>query len=179
MKHLPFIPLLFFGMTLLYSCHNEPIGFLTTEYAVYSPDSLVLKSQLDTTYTIQVNPWYETLISAGLTPKELATYGIYPTETVYSNQQDYQRYKNGTPWVSASIQGLKGTAPIKVEVSQIKPAGAAAELLKSLIEIRGSSGAIIIPGMHKIPSGEYSVSLRFSNEGWNQERSDIFRIIVQ
>lgn len=179
MKQLKFILLLLFGTVMSSSCHKEPIGFLTTEYAVYTPDSLVLKTQLDTSTIVIPNPTFDFAISLGFTIEQLKIMGIFPTETVFTNPQDYKRYKNKTPWISPSIQGLKGTAPIKVEVADISPKGPAADLLQSLIEIRGSSGSIIIPTNHNIPTGEYHLSLRFSNEGWTKERENIFRIIVK
>lgn len=161
------------------SCHQTEIGFLNTEFAGYAPDSLIIKSKLDTAYTVIDNPIYKVLLSIGYTEQFLNANGIFPTQKEFSNQDDYNRHKFKTPWTTTPIQGLKGTAPIKVSVKSIYPESPDARRLKEIIEIRGSSGVLTIPADHGIAPGTYNISLNFKNEGWNQDRDNIFKIIFE
>lgn len=173
------LPVLVLGFLIFQSCKKIPIGFLTTEYASYNPDSLVLKSVLDTN-TIKVpNAIYELYLGFGFTPEQLEAMQIPPFVDEYSNKTDYLRYKNNIPWVTTGIQGLKGTAPIKIEVISILPATPESDKLKKLITIRGSSGIMEVPLDHGLLPGRYLISLRFSNEGWSKEMKDAFTFIIE
>ncbi|MDR6782324.1 hypothetical protein ABIE26_001188 [Pedobacter africanus] len=178
------LPVLVLGFLIFQSCRKIPVGFLQTEYAGYTPDSLIIPAVLKDTGAVKIpNPTYALLLRLGYTPAQLASTNnplkqIVP-EFSLQFEENYLRNKNKIPWVGTSIQGLKGTAPIKIEVLNIKPESPEAEKLKSLISIRGSSGIIQVPPDHGLPTGHYIVSLGFSNEGWKKEIQDVFTIIIK
>lgn len=178
------LPVLVLGFLIFQSCRKIPVGFLQTEYAGYTPDSLIIPAVLkDTGFTKEPNPWYSALIGLGFTPEQLAStnnpFNQIVPEFEFVYEKNYLRKKNKIPWVTSSIQGLKGTAPIKIEVIGINPISAQSEKLKSLITVRGSSGAMQIPLEHGLTPGHYTISLGFSNESWKKEIKDAFTIIIE
>lgn len=177
------LPVLVLGFLIFQSCKKIPVGFLMTEYASYNPDSLVLKSVLDTTMTDILNPDYQMMLDFGFTHDQIVSgalgFAIPQYKKDYSNKEDYLRFKNNIPWATTPIQGLKGTAPIRIGVSEISPATPASEKMKKMITIRGSSGVIQIPLAHGLPAGRYTLSLAFSNEGWSKEIKNAFTIIIK
>jgi hypothetical protein len=178
------LPVLVLGFLVFQSCKKIPVGFLQTEYAGYTPDSLIIPAILtDTGFTKTPNIWYNVLIEMGYTPAQLATrdnpLGAIVPEFSFTFEKNYLRKKNKIPWVTSSIQGLNGTAPIKIEVIGVNPVSAESEKLKKMITIRGSSGAMVIPLEHGLPPGHYTVSLGFSNEGWKKEINNVFTIIIE
>lgn len=173
------LPVLVLGFIFFQSCQKRPVGFLMTEYAGYVPDSLVLKSVLDTSLIEIVDPLYTLYIEYGLTPEVIASFGVFPTMKVFSNEEDYRRNKFRVPWSTSTVQGLKGTAPIRLKVLEVSPVTPESEKLKNMITIRGSSGVMTIPFDHGLSAGRYKVSLRFSNEGWTKDLKDVFTFIIE
>lgn len=171
-----------------YACKKEQVGFLQTEYAGYAPDSLVMKAVLDTTYTMQFNDMYGLLLSMGFTKEQLAD----PKFTFYwikgpvpdslrtpNNPEDYNRNQFKVPWITIPIQGLRGTFPLEITVSKIIPASPEADKLRQQITVRGASGIMQIPLNHGVKPGRYTLSLRFSNEGWVKEKENVFTFIIE
>ncbi len=164
-------------------CQDVTVGYLLTESASYKPDTLLIKSEeaLDTTAPVLVevpNPLYEEYLKY-FTPEVLAEYGIYPTIwQELSPGEDYQREKWGQPWVSTSIEGIQGTAPIYVSIKNITSTSGDPDKLWEVLSVRGD-GTFEVPLHHGCPVGRYVISLTFSNEGYSKDVDDCFTIIVK
>ena len=64
---------LVFSSAIMINCQDITIGYLITEYASYSVDSMIVKKNLDTTPPSEIpNPRYEMYIEMGFTPQEIA-----------------------------------------------------------------------------------------------------------
>lgn len=162
-------------------CHEVPVGYLITEYASYSEDTMVIKSELTDLAPgeIQENPMWQIYIDSGLTPEMIMSMlGEYPT-IVVGQGEDYLRNLNNIPWVSVPLEGLQGTPPISGHVkSVVAMEGNGAEALKACMTVRGD-GTIEIPAKHGVSIGVYRVSLTFTNEGYSKDLDDCFTIIVE
>ena len=98
---------------------------------------------------------------------------------VLDEELDAFRIYNVSPWVTPKMQGVTGTEPIKFEISEVKATeGGNAELFKHLLTIRGG-GRMSFPLVSDITPGEYTVSIRISNEGYTKEVTDVFTFIVK
>ena len=170
------------------SCHETTIGYLQTEDASYTPDTMVVKSasSLDVTPpTLQEveNPAYYELIAMDpeyYTPELLASWGIFPTMIMEIGAgEDYQRAKREQPWVGIPIEGVQGTPQIYVTIKNIREEGGGdiAEAMKQ-IKVYGD-GTFEVPLNHTIPIGRYVISLNFTNEGYSKDLDDCFTIIVK
>lgn len=166
-------------------CQDITVGYLLTESANYNPDTLVIKSKqsLDITAPTRQevpNPEYEYYIEEeGMTPEELADWGIYPTMIIETGAgEDYLRAKWGQPWVSTPIEGVEGTAQIIVSIKNITSTSGDPDKLWEVLEVRGD-GTFEIPLQHDVPAGRYVISLNFSNEGYSKDVNDCFTIIVK
>lgn len=170
------ISIVFIG--LLSGCRKAPIGFLTTEYASYEIDSLVVKTVLDTTPPLVMpNPEYEMLLQLGFNSAQLIAMGIYPTVST-GGGEDYDRHRLGIPWVSTPIEGVEGTLPITANIENVTTnIGDISKLLQQ-ITVYGN-GVFSIPVTHDISPGRYVISLKFTNEGYSKSLKDIFTIIVK
>ncbi|WP_292271289.1 hypothetical protein [Butyricimonas sp.] len=161
------------------SCHEVEIGYLVTEYASYSLDSLVVYKDLDTTEPVeQANPEYQQYLNWGYTPEQIMMYfpGVYPT--VWIGGKDYFRVYNNQPWTGTSIEGVQGTQPIFARIKSIKSSDGDINKLQDCIQVYGN-GVIEIPVINNVPKGRYLVSLTFWNEGWSKDVDDCFTIIVK
>ena len=164
-----------------YCCQDITIGYLITENASYTVDSLVIKKVLDIEPPHEVpNPrYYELIEEWGYTPEELANRGIYPT-MLAGGGEDYIRNLRNIPWVSTAIEGIEGTEPILASIKEIKTIQGSAkedEVIK-YISVRGD-GMFTIPLTHEIPVGRYLITLTFSNEGYTNDVNDCFTLIVK
>lgn len=161
------------------NCQQVTVGFLTTEEASYTPDSLVIKTELDTTPPdIVPNPEWEELLEIGLTPDELLEMEIYPTLEI-GGGEDYQQVKYNIPWTSTPLEGYDGTQPIYMSIKSIvAEQGGDAEKLKAHLSVRGN-GIFTVPVMNDVPVGRYKISLNIQNEGYSQDLNDCFTIIVK
>ena len=162
------------------SCHEDEIGYLITEYASYSVDSMVIRKTLDTREpTLQPNPEYQQYLDWGYTPEliELVVPGLKPT-ILAGGGEDFLRVLNNQPWVSTPIEGVEGTSPIWVKVKSAKTADGDASKLLEVATVRGN-GVIEIPLENEIPVGRYLLSLTFWNEGWAKDVEDCFTVIVK
>ncbi|MFR7812161.1 MAG: hypothetical protein ACLU4N_24620 [Butyricimonas faecihominis] len=97
------------------NCQDITIGYLITEYASYSVDSMIVKKNLDTTPPSEVpNPRYEMYIEMGFTPQEIADwFDIFPT-MMSGEGEDYERVLRDIPWVSSATKRIERTPPILV-----------------------------------------------------------------
>ena len=176
------ILLIFAFLCLLCSCHDETIGYLITEDASYTCDSLVVKRDLDTTpptWGTWPNPEWEELLSMGITPEELESWGISPTIEGYGGEgEDYYRVKWNWPWIGTPIEGVQGTFQIHVTIKDITTTDGDAGKLWEVLSVRGD-GTFEVPLRHDVPVGRYVISLTFSNEGYTQDVDDCFAIIVK
>ena len=161
-------------------CHEVPVGYLITEYASYSEDTMVIKFELtDVDPSIsQPNPQWEMMFNMGMNPDALLGMGIYPMITI-GQGEDYLRDLYDIPWVSVPLEGLQGTPPIFGHVkSVVAVEGDGADALKACMTVR-SDGTIEIPAKHGVSIGVYRVSLTFTNEGYSKDLDDCFTIIVK
>lgn len=157
----------------LMACQDDSIGFLITEYAGYSQDSMIVRKRLDETPP-QPNPEYESLIATGwYTAETLIMMGIYPT----IGGEDYKRLVGDIPWSSLAIEGVEGTQPIIVSIKSVRAVSGDADKLRACLSVRGN-GIFSVPVRNDVPVGRYVISLNFRNEGWSKDIDDCFTIIV-
>ena len=154
------------------ACQDITPGYLSTEFAGYTMDSMVVKKELDMTPP-EPNPDYEMYISWGYTPDYLISSGIYPT----IGGDEYKRAVYGWPWTSTPIEGVEGTQPIYVSIKDIKTDTGDAELMRKYLQVSGN-GTFTLPVETDIPLGRYVISLTFTNEGYTSDVDDCFTIIV-
>ncbi len=162
-----------FMCIIVTACQDDNIGFLITEYAGYSTDSMVVKIHLDQTPP-QPNPQFDEMVGEGLDPEEIMGFGVYPT----IGGEEYKRDKFNIPWCSIPIEGIEGTEPIRVSIKNIVTLGGNAVKLWECLSVRGD-GSLIVPTHHDIPTGRYVISLNFSNESYSKDVNDCFTIIVK
>ena len=170
---------LVFSSAIMINCQDITIGYLITEYASYSVDSMIVKKNLDTTPPSEIpNPRYEMYIEMGFTPQEIADwFDILPT-MMSGEGEDYERVLRDIPWVSSAIEGIEGTPPILVSIKSITTDEGDIEKLSTYLSVRGN-GMLQIPVKNDIPAGRYKISLTFTNEGRSQDVNDCFTIIVK
>ncbi|MBE9601575.1 hypothetical protein [Pedobacter sp. MC2016-24] len=92
-------------------------------------------------------------------------------------EADYDRKRLNIPWVSTPMEGIMGTAQIKIGLKDITSQNGDAAMLKSIIFVRGD-GTISVPLKNNLPVGRYLISLNISNEGYSRELNNIFKVIV-
>ena len=168
----------FLGVVMM-NCQDITVGYLITEYASYSIDTMVVKKDLDVTPPHEVpNPRYEMYISMGLTPEQIADrYGVFPT-MLGGEGEDYERVLRDQPWVSSAIEGIEGTPPIIVSIKSITSEQGDVEKLKACLSVRGN-GMFQVPVKNDVPAGRYKISLTFTNEGRSHDVDDCFTIVVR
>ena len=147
---------------LLGACQDVTPGYLQTEYAGYTMDSMVVKKVLDLTPP-EPNPTFEMYVN-----------GIYPT----IGGDEYKRDKYGWPWTSTPIEGVEGTRPIFVSIKSITTELGNAEKMWEVLKVSGD-GTFSMPVYSDVPVGRYRISLTFTNEGYTQDVNDCFTIIVK
>lgn len=168
-------------MGLLISCENIQVGYLFTENAVYNPDVLEIKKELDITPPhegLVENPDYRRWIDLGYDHDLVIQY--YPQFIPGIVQgEDYDRFEQKIPWVSYQLQGLEGTRPIFYEIAGATEinGGDVSELLAKA-RARGD-GAIEVELENEIPVGEYLIDLKVSNEGHSKVLPGILKIVVK
>jgi hypothetical protein len=174
-----FVPVFFFILSaVVLSCHKTTVGYLHTEQASYSVDSLVIKLKLDTAPpSIAPNPTYQALINSGLSPATLYALGISPTIMVNAGA-DYDRNRLAIPWTSNPLEGLQGTMPITISITNVNTDHGNIAKLKQYISIR-NNGVVTIPLANEIPAGYYVLTYMFKNEGYTKIRYNIFTVIVR
>ena len=170
MKKIIFI--LFGILGIFVACQDVTPGYLSTEFAGYTMDSMVVKKELDLTPP-EPNPDYEMYLEYGYTPEYLVSNGIYPT----IGGDEYKRDKYGWPWTSTPIEGVEGTQPIYVSIKDIKTDVGDVELMRKYLKVSGN-GTFTLPVYTDIPIGRYVISLTFTNEGYTRDVDDCFTIIV-
>lgn len=98
---------------------------------------------------------------------------------VLDEELDAYRIFNVSPWVSPKMQGVTGTEPVHFEILEVKATeGGDAELFQHLLVIRGG-GRMEFPLVSDITPGEYTVSIRISNEGYSKDVIDAFTFVVK
>ena len=97
------IMILIAGLGLMFSaCQDITPGYLQTEYAGYTLDSMIVKKVLDLTPP-QPNPTFEMYVNYyGYTPEKCVQNGIYPT----IGGEEYKRDRYGWPRTSTPIEGV-------------------------------------------------------------------------
>ena len=159
-----------------FSCQDVTVGYLITEYAGYSLDSLVIRTELDGSPG-EPNPEFQEWLDRGYTASQIEQwFGV--TERINAGA-DYQRVAYKIPWTSSAIEGIEGSAPILCSVKSITSSdGGEVDKLQACISVRGN-GVISVPLEHHVPRGRYLISLNFSNKGWSEDVNDCFTIIVK
>lgn len=170
MKTLIFI----IGITLaLYACQDITPGYLQTEFAGYTMDSMVVKKTLDLTLPKANATFTYYTQRLGKTPEWCISQGIYPT----TGGEEYKRDKYGWPWTSTPIEGVEGTKPIYVEIKSVTTDTGDADKMLQCLQVSGN-GTFTLPVYNDVPVGRYRISLTFSNEGYTQDVHNVFTIIV-
>ena len=89
------------------------------------------------------------------------------------------RIKNNAPWVTQPIQGVAGTEPIFYTIEEVVASeGGDATLFKQELKIIGN-GSFYYPLEHQAPAGEYVVSIRVTNEGYNHVLKNVYTFVVK
>ena len=158
---------------MLGACQDITPGYLQTEYAGYTMDSMVVKKVLDLTPP-KPNPTFEMYVNYGYTPEYCVQNGIYPT----IGGDEYKRDKYGWPWTSTPIEGVEGTRPIFVSIKSITTESGDAERMWEVLNVSGD-GTFSMPVYSDVPVGRYQISLTFTNEGYTQDVNNCFTIIVK
>lgn len=160
-------------------CHDVEIGYLVTEYASYSLDSLIVYKDLDTAEPVeQVNPEYQACLAQGWSPEDIMILFPGVTPTVWLGGRDYYRVYNNQPWTGVPIEGVQGTQPIWAKIKSIQSTDGDINKLSSCIRVFGN-GVLEIPVINDVPKGRYIVSLTFWNEGYSKDVDNCFTIIVK
>ena len=160
-------------------CQDIEIGYLITEYAGYSLDSLVINYELDATPPEEVsNPEYQMYLDMGFSPEEIAMFFQIYTTMLVGGGEDWLRVTYGMPWTSTPIEGIEGSNPIWCQVKSITSEGGDADKLAACISVRGN-GVLSVPVENDVPRGRYSISLNFWNEGRSKDVNNCFTIIVR
>ena len=169
------IMILIAGLGLMFSaCQDITPGYLQTEYAGYTLDSMIVKKVLDLTPP-QPNPTFEMYVNYyGYTPEKCVQNGIYPT----IGGEEYKRDRYGWPWTSTPIEGVEGTRPIFVSIKNITTDTGDAGKMWEVLQVSGD-GTFTIPVYSDVPVGRYRISLTFTNEGYTQDVDDVFTEIVK
>ena len=160
-------------------CHDVTVGFLNIENASYDPDTVVMKSVLDTATVKVRNPSWDIYIASGeYTEEDLIGFGI--PEYLYKPGPDYARWEKQAPWVSFALQGYEGTEQIIFSVESVKSSAGeeAARVFMSELGIRGG-GALIYPIENRAVPGTYVISVRLTNPGYTDVLEDAITFIVE
>lgn len=92
---------------------------------------------------------------------------------------DAVRIANNSPWVTARLQGVLGTAPINYRLLDVTASeGGNAEIFRQEITVRGF-GVMEIPLKFNAPKGRYHISLEAYNEDHTSAMNNIFTFIVE
>lgn len=89
------------------------------------------------------------------------------------------RTRYDIPWVTAPIEGILGTEPMKYSIAGIKSASPEnAELFRQALSIMGG-GLMHVALDLKAPAGMYTVSVLVENEGQHAILEDAFTFVVE
>ena len=170
-------------LVITIGCNKIPVGYLDAEKANISPDSLVIKqvANLDlmepTIKTIE-NPQFIEYLQY-YTKEELLSWGFEEFIEVEVAGEDYYRNLNKIPWVSYQVQGVDGTRPLKYEIVGASKVGGG-DTSQFLLSAKAHGDATVqIDLIHEIPSGEYFIDLKISNEGYSHIAKKILKVIVK
>ena len=163
------------SLWFLAACQDVTPGYLETDNAIYKPDTLVIRSELDDDPG-EINPTYELYLGFGYSPDMIVNVLGIPERI--NEGEDYYRAKWGAPWTSVAIQGVLGTNPIYMEVRNITSQDGDPVKLKEYLSV-GGNGAFEVPLEHDIPAGSYKITLNVHNEGYSHDLVDCFTIIVK
>ncbi|WP_018338146.1 hypothetical protein [Butyricimonas synergistica] len=169
------------------SCHDIAEGYLFVNDAGYDPDSLLVRTDLDSGMVKGPNPSWEYFVSEfydwghkSMTWEQwvemLHEMGEY--EEIDVPGKDYDRAHFDIPWVSTAIQGVQGTNPIYVSIAKVTTDKGDVDKFMEYVTVRGD-GTFTVPFKHEIPSGRYKVSLHFEGPGHSADFENIFTIIIQ
>lgn len=113
-----------------------------------------------------------------------ATYAPNKIYAYHSVDEDSPQSK-GAPFSSTQIQGLAGTQPLTFEFHSVKATkgGDEAKFLelvnKGQLLVRGGLVQLFPDGAKSLPFGEYTLTLKVSNEGHSAILNDILTFVVK
>lgn len=160
-------------------CQDITVGFLNIENASYDPDTVFVKSVLDTSRIKVRNPTWDIFIGSGeYTEEDLIAAGV--PEFISKPGPDYARWEKQAPWVSFALQGYEGTQQIEFSVESVQSTAGeeAAQVFMSELSIRGG-GALIFPMENHAVPGHYLISIRLTNPGYSKVLEDAITFVVE
>jgi hypothetical protein len=111
----------------------------------------------------------------------ITEYAVYRPDSllVQKDAASEQQIENKIPWLSLPIQGIEGTVPLMMSISNVKSETTFdLDQFKSQVNVRGN-GVIEIDFDNTIATGRYLVSIDVKNDGYKQTIPDIFTIIIK
>lgn len=93
--------------------------------------------------------------------------------------KDDKRHRFGVLWVGSMIQGVDGTKPIHVSITNIYTESGDTEAMRVLLNVWGDGTFQLSVDVSSIPAGRYRVLLNFCNEGYSKNMDNCFTIIVE
>ena len=166
-------------LMMLIGCQDVTIGFLNIENASYDPDTIFLKSVLDTAEIKETHPDWDFWIASGeYTEEDLIGFGIL--EYISKPGPDYARWEKKAPWVSFALQGYEGTEQVKFSVESVTSTAGeeAARIFMNELRIRGG-GVLIYPMEHHAVPGHYVISVRLTNPGYSKVLENAITFVVE
>ena len=146
------------------------------ETAGYDFGSMVVCRVLDLEEQLVDNPTWQQL-SAFFSSEELEAMGIPPKMKVPG--KDEKRYRLGLLWVGSMIQGMDGTKPIHVSITNIYTESGDTEAMRALLNVWGDGTFQLSEDVFSIPAGRYRISLNFCKERYSKNMDNCFTIIVE
>lgn len=111
----------------------------------------------------------------------ITEYAVYKPDSlvIQKGSASEDQIKKMIPWLSLPMQGIEGTSPIMMSISNVKSqTDFDMTNFTSSVRVRGN-GVIEVDPNTTIPVGRYLVSIDVKNEGYEQTVSDIFTIIIK
>ncbi|MCT4586882.1 MAG: hypothetical protein N4A71_03610 [Carboxylicivirga sp.] len=148
-------------LIVLTACHDMKVGFLEADQAGYIEDLMVVKHELTDT------------LGRGF--HKIDGEWVY----ISTDGADYHQHKFGAPWVSTQVDGILGTKPIFINLKSVSSTAgdAGVERFNDVVEVRGD-GAVIVPVKHDLPLGDYTISLKISNQDHQYDLDNVFTLRV-
>lgn len=169
------------AVVLYTSCDKIPVGYLNTDYARFSVDTVLVKLNPDTRglhMGMIDNPEYLQYLSWGFTPADLEGW-CEPKIPGLTYGEDYERAQQNIPWVSYQMEGIDGTNPLFYKVvGATKVGGGDFTELLSKCRARGD-GAVEVDFENNIEEGRYMLDIEVSNEGHAKVLKNVLTVVVK
>ena len=166
------------------SCEKNGIGYLVTDTASYSVNKMQVRLELDLrepTYTPYLLAMWEQVKDSGQYENIYEFFIVAgkgdPQFVLDMGGQDLSRKSYELPWETLTLEGVRGTMPIKIYVHSVDTKDGDANAMLESLKVRGD-GTMTIPFIHSIPVGVYVISLRVENEGKTNIISDCYTFEV-